>query len=449
MTEKHPDILYGTQTQLAIDNFPISGLRMPRNFIHALALIKGCAAKANLDLGLLDLSIAKAIMDAAESVAEGQYDSQFPIDVFQTGSGTSWNMNANEVIAKLASLRSGLSIHPNDHVNMSQSSNDVIPTAIHVSASVSVQEVLLPALHHLLNTIESKQHELETIVKTGRTHLMDALPITFGQEFSGYATQIKQAILRIESTLPRIHALAIGGTAVGTGLNAPPEFGKRVVVLLYEKTGIHFNLKTNYFEALSAQDDIVELSGQLKTLTVALIKISNDLRWMNSGPYAGLGEIFLPSVQAGSSIMPGKVNPVIAEAVLGACAQVLGCDTTITFCGSGGNFQLNTFLPMIAYNILHSIQLLANSARLLANKAIRDFKVNEPQIKKALDKNPILVTVLNPIIGYEKGAEIVKRAYQEQRSILDVAKEMTDIPENELKNLLNPKKLTQGGLPTE
>lgn len=440
------DALYGAQTARAIENFPLSALRFPRRFIHALGLIKGASAKTNLDLKLLDLKKAKAIMDAAESVAEGQYDKEFPLDVFQTGSGTSSNMNANEVIANLASIRSGLKIHPNDDVNMSQSSNDVIPTAIHLSTSIALHEQLLPALRHLQNVLTKRSKELSKKIKTGRTHLMDALPITFGQELSGYAEQVNQAIARIEFSLPHVQALAIGGTAVGTGLNAHKDFGKRMVVLFTQETGIQFKLKTNYFEALSSQDSIVELSGNLRCIVVAFTKIANDLRWMNSGPEGGLGEIVLPAVQPGSSIMPNKVNPVIPEAVLGACAQVLGCDTTIAYCGASGNFQLNTYLPVIAYNILHSIQLLSNSARLLADKAIADFTINEAKVKHVLDHNPILVTALNPIIGYEKGAVIAKKATKEKRPIIEVAKEMTNISEKELQRILDPYDLTQGGI---
>lgn len=437
------DALYGIHTFRAIHNFPISGLTLPPDFIHALGMIKGAAAKANLDLKKLDLNVAKAIMDAADSVAEGQYDEHFLVDVFQTGSGTSSNMNANEVIAKLASLRSGLDIHPNDQVNMSQSSNDVIPTAIHLSCCIQIHQQLLPALRHLAGTIEKRAQELDHIIKTGRTHLMDAMPITFGQELTGWATQIYNGIKRIEDTLPRLHELALGGTAVGTGINAHPEFAKRVIVLLAEHTLIPLKPKPDYFEALSSQDTIVELSGQLKVLAVSFMKISNDLRLMNSGPLAGLAEISLPAIQAGSSIMPGKVNPVIPEAVCGAAVQVIGNDTTITLGGLSGNFQLNTMLPVIAYNILHSIKLLSNSARVLADKAIAGFKVNEENIQQALARNPILVTALNPIIGYEKGAEIVKRAYKENRPILEVALEMTDLSEEELKRLLDPKRLTQ------
>lgn len=443
------DALYGAQTQRAIDNFPNSGLKMPSPFIHALSLIKAASAKVNADLKLLDIKFAKAIMDAAESVADGQYNHEFPIDVFQTGSGTSTNMNANEVIARLASFRTNLEIHPNDHVNMSQSSNDVIPTAIHVSTCIETHKELLPALYHLEDTLLKRANTLKNIVKTGRTHLMDAMPITFGQEISGWAAQIHQGIQRIENTLQHVHALAIGGTAVGTGINAPPEFGKRVVIELSNRTGIPFTPSSNYFMSMSSQDSIVELSGQCRVIAVSLMKIANDLRLMNSGPLAGLAEIALPVLQPGSSIMPGKVNPVIPEAVCMAAAQIMGNDTTISIAGASGNFQLNTMLPLIAYNILHTIRLLSNCARALADKAIAGFEVNIEHIQEQLSKNPILITALNPIIGYEKGAAIAKKAYKEKRSIKEVAKEMTDLSSEELDRLLDPKRLTQGGIVKE
>jgi fumarate hydratase class II len=440
------DALYGAQTQRAIDNFPISGITIPRSFIRTLGLIKSAAAKVNADLTLLKPDIAKAIIDAADSVADGQYDTEFPLDIFQTGSGTSSNMNANEVIARLASLRSNLSIHPNDHVNMSQSSNDVIPTAIHASCSLDIKNSLLPALEHLHKIILERAKNLESTVKTGRTHLMDAMPLTFGQELSGWATQIQQNIARILDTLPRLNALAIGGTAVGTGINAHPEFGKRIATELHNKTQISFTPHTNYFAALSSQDTIVEFSGHLRVLAISLSKIANDLRLMNSGPLAGFNEIVLPSLQPGSSIMPGKINPVIPEAVLMAAAQVIGNDTTISIGGLSGHFQLNTMLPVIAYNILLSIKLMTNSAIALADKAIAGFVINQEHIEKQLSLNPILVTALNPIIGYEKGAEIAKRAYREKRSVKDVSAEMTNLSSTELDKLLDPKILTQCGI---
>ena len=441
------DALWGAQTQRAVDNFAISGRPLPRSFIRALGLIKGSAATVNLGLGVLDKNRAQAIEAAAQEVAEGKHDRHFPLDVFQTGSGTSTNMNANEVIAHLASALSGADkVHPNDHVNMGQSSNDVIPTAIHVSAALEVKEKLLPALKYLAETIEAKSRETAKVVKTGRTHLMDAMPVTLGQELSGWATQVRHGMARVEATAPRLNALAQGGTAVGTGINAHPEFGKRIAAELAKRTGVAFKASDNYFESLSSQDAAVELSGQLKTVAVSLMKIANDLRWMNSGPLAGLGEIALPALQPGSSIMPGKVNPVIPEATAMVAAQVIGNDACITVAGQSGNFQLNVMLPVIARNLLESIELLANVARALADDSIKGFTVNQERLQEALGKNPILVTALNMVIGYEKGAAIAKQAYKQRRPILDVAKEMTDLSEARLKELLDPAELTKGGI---
>ncbi|RRQ21410.1 class II fumarate hydratase [Thiohalobacter thiocyanaticus] len=437
------DALYGAQTQRAVDNFPLSGLRMPPAFIHALGRIKACAARANAELDQLDPALAEAIAGAAEAVARGEHDDQFPIDVFQTGSGTSTNMNANEVIARLASDGSGTRIHPNDHVNRGQSSNDVIPTALHVSARLAVETQLLPALDHLAAVIEGKGRALDGIIKTGRTHLMDAMPVSFSQELGGWAQQVRNSRLRIDDTLPRLERLAQGGTAVGTGINAHPEFAARFCARLSADTGIPFHPAEDFFEALSCQDTAVELSGQLRVAATALLKIANDLRWMNSGPLTGLGEISLPALQPGSSIMPGKVNPVISEAVIMAAAQVQGNDATIACGGQWGGFQLNTMLPVIAYNLLQSIELLANSARVLADKAIADFTVNADHIRAALDRNPVLVTALNERIGYEKGAEIAKRAYAEGRAVKEVAREMTGLSEAELDELLDPARLTR------
>ena len=440
------DALWGAQTQRAVQNFPISGLPMPRAFIRALGLIKASAATVNQGLGVLDKKRGQAIEAASLEVAEGSHDRHFPIDVFQTGSGTSTNMNANEVIAHLATTKAGEPVHPNDHVNMGQSSNDVIPTAIHVSAALEVKEKLLPALKHLAETIEAKSRETAKAVKTGRTHLMDAMPVTLGQELSGWATQIRHGMARIEATAPRLNALAQGGTAVGTGINAHPEFGKRIATELGRRTGIPFKANDNYFESLSSQDTAVELSGQLKTVAVSLMKIANDLRWMNSGPLAGLGEIALPALQPGSSIMPGKVNPVIPEATTMVAAQVMGNDLTITVAGQSGNFQLNVMLPVIAYNLLQSVELLASVSRALADSAIKGFTVSDERLTEVLGMNPILITALNAVIGYEKGAAIAKRAYKERRPILDVAKEMTDLSEARLKELLDPAELTKGGI---
>ena len=440
------DALWGAQTQRAVNNFPISGLRMPRAFIRALGLVKWATAASNRELGLLDEARAEAIQAAAEEVAGGRHDAQFPVDVFQTGSGTSSNMNANEVIAHLATERLGDTVHPNDHVNMGQSSNDVIPTAIHVSAALEVNERLLPALRHLAGTIERRAGEVSEVVKTGRTHLMDAMPVRLDQTMGAWATQVRRGCERIESSLPRLYGLAQGGTAVGTGINAHEEFASRFAAHLSEKTGLEFRPNEDQFESLSCQDTAVELSGQCKVVAVSLMKISNDLRWMNSGPLAGLGEITLPALQPGSSIMPGKINPVIPEAVCMLSAQVMGNDGAISVGGQAGNFELNVMLPMVAYNLLQSLELLGNGATQLADGAIGDFTVNEDNLREALDKNPILVTALNPVIGYEKGAAVAKQAYQEGRPILDVAREQTDLSEGELRRLLDPTELTRGGI---
>ncbi len=438
--------LWGAQTQRAVQNFPISGLPMPGRFIHSLGLIKWAAARVNRELGLLPADIAEAIEAAALEVAAGEHDAHFPVDVFQTGSGTSSNMNANEVIARLASQRLGKSVHPNDHVNMGQSSNDVVPSTIHVSAALGLTEQLLPALNHLAEVIGAKAESLSTVVKTGRTHLMDAMPVRFDQELGGWAAQIRNDYQRVAGVMTRLSALAQGGTAVGTGINAHPEFGVRVAAALAERTGIAFRPADSYFEALSSQDTAVELSGQLKTTAVSLMKIANDLRWMNSGPLAGLGEISLPALQPGSSIMPGKVNPVIPEAVAMVAAQVIGNDTTITIAGQSGNFQLNVMLPVIAHNLIQSIELTASAARVLADSAIEGFTVNTERLDSALARNPILVTALNPVIGYEKGAAIAKRAYREGRPIREVAAEDTDLPAERLAALLDPVELTKGGI---
>lgn len=438
--------LYGAQTQRAVNNFPISGLPMPRGFIRALGLVKVACARANEKLGLLDKKIADVICTAATDVAEGKHDQHFPIDVFQTGSGTSSNMNANEVIARLATELLGEPVHPNDHINMSQSSNDVIPTAIHVSACLEINEQLQPAVQHLIATLEQRILELETTVKTGRTHLMDAMPITLGQELQAWKDQLIDNVERIENSLKRLSSLPQGGTAVGTGINAHEDFAVEFSRALTSNATFAFKPMKNLFVGLASQDSAVEMSGQLKTLAVTLMKMSNDLRWMNSGPLAGIGEIALPALQPGSSIMPGKVNPVIPEAVAMVCAQVIGNDATITIAGQSGNFQLNVMLPVISYNLLQSIELLANASRLMADKAIAGFTVNESHIKEALDRNPILVTALNRVIGYEKGAAIAKKAYAEGRSVVDVATEMTDLTEAELIKLLDPEKLTHGGI---
>ena len=439
------DALYAAQTQRAVQNFEISGLPMPRQFIRALGLIKGAAAAVNRDLGLLDAEKAQAIIEAAQTVERGEHDRHFPIDVFQTGSGTSSNMNANEVIATLAS-RKVPGVHPNDHVNMSQSSNDVIPTAIHVSGCLLANEHLLPALGHLVEVCKRRGQELSEEPKTGRTHLMDAMPVTFGQELGCWARQMESGIERVKSALERLSRIPQGGTAVGTGINAHPDFAGGMAAALTEKGGFVFTSADNLFESISSQDAAVEMSGQLKTIACGLMKIANDLRWMNSGPLAGLGEIELPALQPGSSIMPGKVNPVIPEAVTMVCAQVIGNDTAITIGGQSGNFQLNVMLPMIGYNLLQSMEILGNAARALADSAIAGFTVNRERIRDALERNPILVTALNPVIGYEKGAATAKQAYKEKRPIKDVARENTDLTDEQLDKLLDPTALTRGGI---
>ncbi|MEM7503638.1 MAG: class II fumarate hydratase [Pseudomonadota bacterium] len=440
------DALWGAQTQRAVNNFPISGMPMPRRFINALGLVKWAAAGANAELALLPSEQAMAIQHAALAVAQGDHDEHFPIDVFQTGSGTSSNMNANEVIAHVASEALGKPVHPNDHVNMSQSSNDVIPTCVHVSAALGLKDDLLPALRHLSKTLDKKARELDSVVKTGRTHLMDAMPVTMGQELDGWRWQVEHGIARLTDSMKRLTGLAQGGTAVGTGINAHGNFGGKVAVLLSEQTGVEFRPNESLFESLSTQDAAVEASGQLRVLAVSLMKIANDLRWMNSGPLAGIGEIELPALQPGSSIMPGKVNPVIPEATAMVAAQVIGNDATIAVAGQSGNFQLNVMLPVVAYNLLQSIEVLGNVSRLLADSAIAGFTVNHENLARALDRNPILVTALNPVIGYELGAKVAKQAYAEGRPVKDVARELTDLSDEELDRLLDPATLTKGGI---
>jgi fumarate hydratase class II len=444
------DALYQAQTQRAVDNFPISGIPMPQAFIAAVALIKQAAAHVNCRLGLLDQDVAVAIERAAEDVRSGRHHRQFPVDVFQTGSGTSTNMNVNEVLATLASREleaKGLRIHANDQVNMGQSSNDVIPSAIQLAAAIALKEQLAPALDHLVSTIERKGDSLVDVVKTGRTHLMDAMPLTLAQELSAWSAQLLAARERFAEILPRLCALPQGGTAIGTGVNAPGGFAEAMAAEVSALTALPVTAAANLFAGISSQDCAVELSGQLRVLAVSLMKISNDLRWMNSGPLAGLGEIELQALQPGSSIMPGKVNPVIPEAVAMVAAQVMGNDATIAIAGQSGNFQLNTMLPVIAYNLLQSIALLANSCRLLADKAIAGFAVNTARLEQSLAMNPILVTALNPVIGYQKAADIAKAAYRQGRPIVEVAAEMTDLDRSELEDLLDPRKLT-GAVPS-
>ncbi|QJQ97820.1 class II fumarate hydratase [Halomonas sp. PGE1] len=436
--------LYGAQTQRAVNNFSVSGQPMPADFIRAVARIKAAAAEVNAALGLLDQKRAEAITVAAQSIINGEHKDQFPIDVFQTGSGTSTNMNVNEVIAHLAS-RGGIEVGPNDHVNMGQSSNDVIPTAIHLSAALAVQEQLLPALEHLCAAIDTKAAEVDGVVKTGRTHLMDAMPVRMSQELGGWSSQVTQAIARFKDGQVRLSRLAQGGTAVGTGINAHPEFADRIAKVLSKQTDLDLSPSDSFFASLASQDAAVELSGHLRSYACVVMKIANDLRWMNSGPLAGLGEIELEALQPGSSIMPGKVNPVIPESATQAAAQVIGLDSAVTVAGQSGNFQLNVMLPLIAHNLLTSIRLMTNISRLLADRAIATFTVREDTIQAPLSRNPILVTALNSAIGYNASAAIAKKAYQAGRPILDVAEEETELSRGELEVMLNPERLTFGG----
>jgi len=440
------EALYGAQTQRAVDNFPISQQRMPRQFIRALILAKAAAAQTNVELRQLGAVQGKAIVDACQGLLEGDFMLHFPVDIFQTGSGTSSNMNANEVIATLASRLLGEPVNPNDHVNCGQSSNDIIPTTIHVSAALALHEHLLPALLHLVRVTEAKAEQVHPFIKTGRTHLMDAMPVRMSQVLNGWAQQLKANVEHLQALLPSLQSLAQGGTAVGTGINAHPQFAAGFSRQLSVLTGVPFTPGKDLFALIGSQDTAVSVSGQLKATAVSLMKIANDLRWMNSGPLAGLGEIELEALQPGSSIMPGKVNPVIPEATAMVAAQVIGNDSAITVAGQSGNFELNVMLPLIAQNLLSSIELLANASRLLADKAIASFKVNEAKLKEALSRNPILVTALNPIIGYQKAAEIAKKAYQQGRPIIDVALEHTDLSRSQLETLLDPEKLTAGGI---
>ena len=438
-----PERLYGEETRRAVENFPLSGERMPRAFLRALGLIKACAARTNAGLGRLEAETAAAIAGAAEEVARGEHDEQFPVDVFQTGSGTSSNMNANEVIATLASRRLGRPVHPNDDVNLGQSSNDVIPTAIHVSARLRAAEALIPALGHLAAVIRRRAGELGDVVKSGRTHLRDAMPITFGQQLGGWAAQVEEGVERLRGTLPRLERIAQGGTVVGTGVNTHPEFPQRFARELGRATGIAFRPAGDFFAAISGQETAVELSGQLRVVAVSLAKIAEDLRWMNSGPLTGLGEIELPELQAGSSIMPGKVNPVIPEAVAMVCARVMGNDLAVSIAGRSGNFQLNTMLPLIAHDLLQAMELLARAARLLADRAIAGFTVNAAAMGEALAANPMLVTALSDRLGYDACAAIARRALAERRPIREVAAEMTALAPEELDRLLDPVRLAK------
>ena len=442
--------LWGAQTQRALDNFTISGIKFAfpfgRSFIEALGIIKFSAASANQKLKLLTAKKAAPIKAASKDVIKGLYDDSFPLDVFQTGSGTSTNMNANEVIANVASKASKVSINANDDVNMSQSSNDVIPTAICISALIDMHRLLLPNLDILIKSIDTKMLSLKGVTKTGRTHLMDAMPIDFSQELSGWKAQLESCKANLINSTNRMDELPQGGTAIGTGINCHKDFSKNFCIEVNKISKLKTKPAKNFFQGLSSVDNAVELSSALKNLSIVLMKISNDLRWMNSGPLTGLGEIELEALQPGSSIMPGKVNPVIPEAVAMVCADVIGNDTSITVAGQSGNFQLNVMMPVVAYNLLKSINLLGNAMPLLANKAIKTFKVNSKNIDESLSKNPILVTALNRIIGYSKAAAIAKKAYKENKSVIEVAHEETGMSKAELKKLLNPSKLTKGGI---
>jgi fumarate hydratase class II len=442
------DALFGAQTRRALENFPISDLRKPRRFIEALGAIKLEAANVNHELGLLDESLRDAIVRAADEVLEGELDNQFVLDIFQTGSGTSTNMNANEVISNRAiqvmggELGSKEPVHPNDHVNKGQSSNDVIPTAIHLSAMISMQQDLLPALEKLRNALAEKAREFDDVIKTGRTHLQDATPIRLGQEFAGYAGQIERGIGRVHKAMDELAEVALGGTAVGTGVNTHPEFASRVCERLSARLGVEVRETENHFQAQSAMDGTVFASGALKTVAVSLMKVANDIRWLGSGPRAGIGEIALPEVQPGSSIMPGKVNPVIAESAAMVAAQVMGNDATITIAGQSGNFELNVMLPLIAYNLLQSIELLANAAENLTDQSVSGIQATErgPEL---VEKGLMLATALAPEIGYDRAAEISKEAYKTGRTIREVAREKTDLSEEDLDELLDARKMTE------
>lgn len=444
------DNLYGEQTRLAVANFPVSGRPVNAEIIRALALIKSEAAKTNADLKIITSEMANAIALAADQIASGAHSDQFPIDVFQTGSGTSTNMNVNEVVANLATTAFGSKVHPNDHVNASQSSNDVFPTALHIAASITVVRDLLPALDHLAITLESKAKEHATSVKSGRTHLMDAVPVTLGQEFAAYATQVRYTIKRVKDALPGVLELPLGGTATGTGLNAPAGFASGTIARLAKRTALDLTEAIDHVEAQGARDGVVHLSGALRTAAVSLTKIADDIRWMSSGPRTGLGEIALPELQKGSSIMPGKVNPVICESVLQVCAQVIGNDAAIAWAGARGNFELNTMQPVMGQNVLDSISLLANAAKILADKAIAGITVDLDHLKELAESSPSIVTALNLYLGYDEAAEIAKQSLKEKRTIRDVVISRGHvasgkISETELDRALDVLRMSEGG----
>jgi fumarate hydratase, class II len=444
------DALYGAQTARAVENFPISNLRFPRWFLRALGLIKKHAARANASLGLLQANVAEAIEQAAQEVIDGTLDDQFVVDVFQTGSGTSTNMNANEVIANratelLGGKRGDKLVHPNDHVNRGQSSNDVIPTAIHVAALEAIERDLAPALRELHEALAGKAAAFHEILKIGRTHLQDATPIRLGQEFSGYASQIEHGLARLEAVRPHLGELALGGTAVGTGINTHPEFASRVIDGIARETGLALREAPNHFEAQASRDAAVEASGALKTIAVSLIKIANDIRWLGSGPRCGLGELRLPATQPGSSIMPGKVNPVMSEMLIQVCGQVLGNDAAITFGGVFGNFELNVMMPLIAYNLLQSIELLAQGCRVFARRCVMGLEADVQRCESNIERSLAMCTSLAPVIGYDAAAKIAKKAYESGRSIREVALEMTGLGKHRIDELLDPRKQTEPG----
>lgn len=446
------DAYYGVQTARAIENFPISSLRMPRSVIRAMGLIKRAAATVNHSLGLLEKKQAEAIKQAATEVVEGKLDAEFPVDIFQTGSGTSTNMNTNEVISNratelLGGARGSKLVHPNDHVNLGQSSNDVIPTAIHIAASETIRRQLIPALTRLHKALDRKAKEFDAIVKIGRTHLQDATPVRLGQEFGGYARQIQLGIARMKRAQDALGEVALGGTAVGTGLNCHPKFSAKVMAIISKETGCSFKEAANHFEAQSAQDSLVEASGELRTLAVSLMKIANDIRWLGSGPRCGLGEINLPETQPGSSIMPGKVNPVIAESVTMVCAQVIGNDVTVTVGGQAANFELIVMLPVMAYNLLQSIELLSTASDNFAAKCIEGIKANEERCKSLIEESLAMCTALAPEIGYEAAAKLAKEAYKSGKTVRTVAKEQKVLPEKRLNALLDPWRMTEPGGP--
>jgi len=443
--------LYGASTQRGVENFPVSDLRFNRDFIRVLAVIKASCAEVNQKLGKLDGKIADAIKGAAQGIAEGKYDEHFVLDIFQTGSGTSTNMNFNEVAANIANLAVGSTVgskkpvHPNDHVNMGQSSNDIIPTAIHVAAAVTCHEKLIPALKQLQGTLAKKAKDFDGIVKTGRTHLQDATPIRLGQEFSGYEDQVKKGVARIERALTTVYELAVGGTAVGTGINTDVQFGKLVSESLKKKLGVPFKEAENHFEAQASKDACVELSGALRTVAVSLTKIANDLRWLSSGPRCGIAELNLPATQPGSSIMPGKVNPVIPESLLQVCAQVQGNDLAIALGGQAGNFELNVMMPMIAHNLLQSISILANAVKMFDEKCVVNLEANIRRIQETVEKSLMLATPLAPVVGYDKAAEISKKAYTENKTVREIALATLDLSKEKLDELLDVSGMTVPG----